>query len=424
MHIFIIFIGLIFLGVPVVAGLIITATVGLSLTEGISLVVVAQRISSALDGKVLHAIPLFVLTGNLMLEGGVSKRLFRLAKVLVGHMRGGLAQVNMVLSVFDGGLSGSSAADAAICSKVVVPEMIKGGYPMAFSSAITAAGGILSNVIPPSIAMLVYASLTGASVGKLFIAGFIPGLMLALSMSITAYVICRKNGYGEKTKRASIAKILYEFWKSGTALLIPIIIVIGIRIGFFTATEGGAITAFIAFILGLFVYKDLKLRNLPRVLAQTAVDSGIVLLIIAFASPIAWVVGFNEIPQQIAAYFASLSGNRIIFLLLVNILLLIGGTLLEGVSLLILVVPIVTPIAVALGIDPVHFGMIVVVNVVIGAITPPFGQVVFFVSSFTRDKVENIFKHLIPYYPFLLIVLILVTYFPEIYMWTVPLFGP
>jgi len=420
----ILFFVMVFLGIPVAVGLGLTGVVGIWITQDIPLEVVAARTGSATDNIILLAIPLFVLTGSLMTAGGIAQRLFDLARVLVGHFTGGLAQVNVVLSVFNGGLSGSSAADAAMDCKVTIPQMRKDGYPAAFSGAITAVSGMLSNILPPAIALLVYASLTNTSVGRLFVAAIIPGIILAVAMSATAFWISRRKGYGRPRPRASMGEIWTAFRRSGLALVIPAIVVFGIRFGVFTATEAGAAAVVITFILGAFVYKELKLRDLPGVLARTAVDTGVIMLIIALSAPVAWVLAYNQVPQHLAEFFAGMSDDVLFFLLAVNIFLILGGALMEGVSLLILVAPILAAVAAGLGVDPVHFGIVVVVNVVLGAITPPFGQLVFFVSSMTDIRPEQMFRQIAAFLPMLVLVLALVTYAPDLYLWTVDLFGP
>jgi C4-dicarboxylate transporter DctM subunit len=418
------FLGLVVVGVPVVVSLAVGSTVGILLTHTLPMAVVAAKTATAIDSSVLLAIPLFVLTGSLMTAGGIAQRLFELAKAVVGHFTGGLAQVNVAMSVFNAGLSGSSAADAAVDCKVIVPQMRAAGYPAEFSGAITAAGGILANIIPPSIAMLIYASLTNASVGDLFVAGIVPGLFLAGAISIVAYFTCRKYGYGPKGRRASFGTIVRSFRRSSLALLIPLVVVVGIRFGVFTATEAGAVAVVITFVLGTVVYRELRLADIPGVLVRSAIETGVIMLIISFAAPLAWLFAYSGVPQHLASVFSNVGGGSIVFLMVVNLFLLVGGALMEGVSLLILTTPILAPVAAALGVDPIQFGMIVIVNVVLGAITPPFGQVVFFVSSLTNVPSEKLFRHVARYLPALGIVLLVVTYIPATYMWTVRWFGP
>jgi tripartite ATP-independent transporter DctM subunit len=420
----IIFFGLVLLGIPIFVSLGLTSLVGIALTHDVPLAAIAAKTASASDNFILLAIPLFMLAGSLMSYGGIATRLFGLARVLVGHRTGGLAQVNIAMSVLNGGISGSSAADAALDCKVIVPQMRADGYPAAFSGAITAASGMLANIIPPSIAMLIYASLTNVSVGRLFIAGIVPGVLLAAAMSITVHRTCLRMNYGTRAPRASFRDIGAAFRKSAFALAIPIIVVGGIRFGVFTPTEAGAVAVAITLILGLFVYRELQFKDLPGVLARTAVDTGVIMLIISFSAPVALVLAYNQIPQQVAAFFGVFESSDIVFLLVVNVFLLVGGALMEGVTLLILTAPLLASVANSLGIDPIHFGIVVIMNVVLGSITPPFGQIVFMVSSLTETRPEQVFRQVLRFLPLLFVVLGIVTYLPQSFLWTVELFGP
>ena len=421
----ILFLAFVFLGIPIFVSLALTGLIGLWFTHGVPLAVIAAKTASASDSFVLLAIPLFLLAGSLMSNGGIAQRLFDLARALVGHVSGGLAQVNIALSVLNGGISGSSAADAALDSKVTIPQMQAQGYPAAFSGAITAASAMLSNIIPPSIAMLVYASISNTSVGKLFMAGIVPGLFMAAAMSITAHRTCRRLGYGPPSgQRAPWSQIAITLRRAWIALSLPVIVVGGIRFGYFTPTEAGAIAVAIAFVLGTFVYRELRVRELPGILARTAIDTGVIMLIISFSAPVSLILAYNQVPQQVAGFFAGFDQSAAIFLLVVNIFLLLAGAVMEGVTLLVLVTPLLAPVAAALGIDATHFGMVVVFNVVLGSITPPFGQLVFMVSSMTGIRSEAMFREVLRYLPLLLVVLGVVTYLPQTFMWTVWMFGP
>jgi C4-dicarboxylate transporter, DctM subunit len=421
----VLFLVFVFLGIPIFVSLALTGLIGLWFTHGVPLAVIAAKTASASDSFVLLAIPLFLLAGSLMSNGGIAQRLFDLARALVGHVQGGLAQVNIALSVLNGGISGSSAADAALDCKVTIPQMQAQGYPAAFSGAITAASAMLSNIIPPSIAMLVYASVANTSIGKLFMAGILPGLFMATAMSITAHRTCRRLGYGPpRSQRASSSEIATALRRSWIALSLPVVVVGGIRFGYFTPTEAGAIAVAIAFVLGTFVYRELQLRELPGILARTAVDTGVIMLIISFSAPVSLILAYNQVPQQVAAFFTTFDQSAAIFLLVVNIFLLLAGAVMEGVTLLVLVTPLLAPVAAALGIDATHFGMVVVFNVVLGSITPPFGQLVFMVSSMTGIRSEAMFREVLRYLPLLLVVLGVVTYLPQTFMWTVWMFGP
>ena len=420
----IIFFGLVLVGLPIFVSLGLTSLVVIALTHDVPLAAIAAKTASASDNFILLAIPLFMLAGSLMSYGGIARRLFDLARVLVGHRAGGLAQVNVAMSVLNGGISGSSAADAALDCKVVIPQMRADGYPAAFSGAITAASGMLANIIPPSIAMLIYASLTNVSVGRLFIAGIVPGIMLAAALSITVHRTCQRMNYGTRAPKASLGDIGNALRRSAFALAIPVIVVGGIRFGVFTPTEAGAVAVAITLILGLFVYRDLRFTDLPGVLARTAVDTGVIMLIISFSAPVALVLAYNQIPQQVAAFFGSFDSSDVVFLLVVNVFLLVGGALMEGVTLLILTAPLLAAVAGSLGIDPIHFGVVVIMNVVLGSITPPFGQIVFMVSSLSETRPEEIFREVMLFFPLLVVVLGIVTYLPESFLWTVELFGP
>ncbi|MDQ7842216.1 MAG: TRAP transporter large permease [Armatimonadota bacterium] len=418
------FLGLVALGVPVVVALALAALLGVAATEGLPLAVVATRTASASDNFILLAIPLFALTGSLMSAGGIGRRLFDFARVLVGHTTSGLAQVNVALSVFNGGLQGSSAADAAIDCKVTIPQMRAQGYPAAFSAAVTAVSGMLSNILPPSIAMLIYASIANTSVGKLFVAGFVPGLLMALAMSTVAHLACLRRGYGRRTARASWREIAGAFRQSAFALTLPLIIIGGIRLGYFTPTEAGAVAVIVTFVLGAFVYRELRMRDLPGILAKTALDTGVIMMIISLSSPLSWILAYHQVPQHVAAFFVSLGNSVPKFLVATGVFLLIAGCFLEGVTLLILVTPILAGAAARLGIDPIHFGMVVIVTVVLGAVTPPFGQLVFFVSSLIDVPPEAIFREVFQFLPLLLVVLAVIMFVPQSYLWTVRLFGP
>jgi tripartite ATP-independent transporter DctM subunit len=420
----ILFVLLVLLGFPIFVALAVTSFVGLGLTQGVPLAVIAARTASMSDNFVLLAIPLFMLAGSLMASGGVARHLFNVARVAVGHLPGGLAQVNVALSVLNGGVSGSSAADAALDSKIIIPQMQADGYPAAFSGAITAVSAMLANIIPPSIAMLIYASVANVSVGRLFVAGIVPGILMALAMSVTCHRICTRMGYGTRRPSASRSEIWRVLVQSAPALSIPIVVIGGIRFGYFTPTEAGAMAVALALFLGMVVYREQRLRDLPPILVRTAIDTGVIMLIISLSAPFTVFLAYHQIPQHIAAFFAGFSGSNVVFLLAVNLFLLAGGALMEGVTLLVLTTPLLAPVAAKLGIDPVHFGMVVVFNVVLGSVTPPFGQLVFMVSSITGIRSEAMFGQVLRFLPLLLVVLGVVTYLPQSYLWTVRLLGP
>lgn len=412
------------LGVPIVAALGLASVLGLVLTTDLSLLVIVQRMAATLDNFVLLAIPLFILAGVLMNAGGITERLYRFSLVLCGHLVGGLAQVNVLLSVLFGGLSGSSSADAAAEGKMLVPIMVRAGYSREFAAAITAVSSIVAPVIPPSITMIIYSSITGASVGRLFIAGIIPGLLMALAMGLVVHRISLRRGYGRDRKRATFREVVQAARDSFWGLLMPVIIVVGIRFGIFTATEAAGIAAIYALLVGMFIHRELRWTDLPAVLVETARDSGVVMMIIAAAAPFAWTLAQARVPQTVTEQVLAFTANPYLFLLVVNLFLLFMGCIMEVTALLVVLVPVLAPPAFALGIDPVVFGLILTVNLNLGTVTPPFGQVTFLTAAVTGVSGEKIFRESLPFIWAVGAVLLLVTYTPWSYMWLVDLVGP
>lgn len=418
-----VFLALLFFGVPIVAGIAIVSLAGILLLGDVPLVVIAQTIAGRTSSLALLAIPLFLLMGGLMNAGGISRRFFDLASALVGHLRGGLAQVDVLTSALMGGLSGSSAADASLTSKVLVPAMVRHGYDPHFAASVTASTAIVAPLIPPSIGMIIYASLANVSVGALFVAGILPGLALTLLFGLTVGYISRRRNYRSAHARAPFREVVRTALDALWALVLPFVVVAGIRFGIFTATEAAAVGALYTLVIGLFVYRELSLSQLPGIIRQTAVETGVVMLIIGVSAPLAWYLTVAQIPQAILGQ-VNLLQNPLLFLVAVNALLLLFGMVLEATSLLILAAPILAPVAAALGIDPVHFGLIVVLNVQIGTITPPVGQLVYIVSAVTKIDAEGIFVAGLRLLPSALAILIVITYFPGSFMWLVELLRP
>lgn len=420
----VVFLALMLLGIPVVAALAASAVVGVLLVGDIPFVSVVQTAVFGIDKFVLLAIPLFVLTGELMNVGGLSHRLFNLASALVGHLRGGLAQVNVVASLFLGGVSGSSSADAALTTKVLVPVMIQRGYGPGFSGAITAAAAMLGPIIPPSIAMILYGSIVNASIGRLFIAGIVPGVLIALGLGVTVAVISIKRGYQSEHSRQPAIEVLRRLQDAGWVLLLPVIVLVGIPAGIMTPTEAGAVAVLYAAILGTFVYRAIRLADFPRILLNAAVDTGVVILIVAVAAAFSFLVTMLRVPHELAQQIIALGGGAFVFIALTNVALLVAGCLMEATGLLVMVAPILAPIAASLGIDLVQFGIILVLNILIGTVTPPFGQSVFIVSAISKIPADAIFRDVMKLLPVLFGVLVVVSYFPGSFMWLVRLLWP
>lgn len=376
-----------------------------------------QRLTASTQSFPLLAVPLFILTGAIMNEAGITRRMLYLAETLTGHMTGGLAQVNVLLSTLLSGMSGSANADTAMQSKLLVPEMERRGYDVGYSAAVTASSSIIAATIPPGIGLILYGFLGNVSVGSLFLAGVVPGLLLAALLMITAWAIARRRGY--EPSRATPAA-WNERWQAlkgaGLALLIPIGVVGGIRFGLFTATEAGAIAVLYATIIGL-LYRDLNLSSVPKVVSETVLATAAIMLIICAANAFGFYMSWVGIPKQVAAFMVALTDNPVILLLLINLLLLAIGMLIEGTALLVLLTPILVPVAMEMGIDPVHFGIVMVLNLTLGGMTPPLGTLMFVACSVTGVSIAKFIREAAPFLAVLIMALLLVTYVPQISLW-------
>jgi tripartite ATP-independent transporter DctM subunit len=377
---------------------------------------VVQNMVSGSGKFLLLAIPLFLTAGHLMNAGALSKRLMDFAHALVGHLRGGLAQVNVVGSVLFGGVSGSSSADVSVDSKILVPEMVRNGYSPAFSCAITAASGVLPNIIPPSIALLLFASIAEVSVGKLFIAGIGPGLLIAGALMTTVAIMARVRNYDRSGPRKPAGEVLSALVRALPVLSLAAVIVVGLRFGVFTATESGAIAVLWALVLGMLWYREFGVRDLYRLLANCGVDAALVGLLIGAATPFAWIMIAERVPQEFIAFLLGVVTEPVLILLLLNILMLFAGTFLDLTASMLILVPLALPLMVHIGVDPVHFGLIVVVNLMIGGITPPVGLLVFVTGTITRTPIHAIFREVTPFLLAMIVALLIITYVPAVPM--------
>ncbi|MBB4017519.1 C4-dicarboxylate transporter DctM subunit [Chelatococcus caeni] len=381
--------------------------------DGIPLTVAAQRIAAGVQSFPLLAIPLFILAGTLMNASGISERLFDLTRALVGHIRGGLAQVNVLANVFMAGVSGSSLADAAATTRVFVPQMVKNGYDKAFSVALTAAAATLAPIIPPSILLVVYGWQANVSIGSLFIAGILPGLFIAACLFGVVAVIARVKGYA-RGEPFSGARLKASFRQAIWALLMPVIIVVGFRLGVFTATEVAAVAAGYAFVVGVFVYGTVRFADLPSILAQTARDTASILIIVATSAPFAWVLSINQAPQQLLQLITGISENPWAVLLMLNVLLLFIGMFMETIAVIIILIPVLMPLLTTLQIDLVHFGILMIVNLVIGQITPPLGVLMYVTCAISRTSLGRFLVAVAPFLGVLIVALLVITYVPAI----------
>ena len=403
---------------PIALAIAISALSFFLLDGEVPLNIFVQKMVSATDSYPLLAIPFFVLAGAIMNKAGITRRLLALADALVGHMTGALAQMCTVLATLLGGLTASSSADAAMLSKILGPEMVKANYSPAFAAVITSCAAIITALIPPSIGLIIYAYIADVSVGRLFIGGIVPGLLLAASLMLVTWFIARKRGYLPLRKEfAGMTELGRSFRDALWALSIPVFIILGIRYGIFTPTEAGAITVVYTVLVGVFAYKSLRLADLPKVMKETALDTSSVMLMICAASAFGFYLAWERIPPQMASWLVSLTSDPVVLLLLINALLIVLGTAVEGTSALIILTPIFVPILVKLNVDPVHFGIVLVTNLTIAGVTPPVGQMMFISSQVLRVPMEDYTVEVLPFLGAMLVILLLLTLFPQITLW-------
>ena len=356
----------------------------------------------------LLAIPFFIMAGAVMNYSGISSRLMGVAEVLTGHMKGGLAQVNVLLSTLMGGISGSANADAAMECKILVPEMTKRGYSKEFSAAITP-------VIPPGINLIIYSLIANVSVAKMFIAGYVPGVAMCISLMITVYFIAKRRGYKPiREKRANTKEILKVLKDSFWALFLPFGIIMGMRMGFFTPTEAGAIAVVYCILVGFFIYKELRIKYFVNIIKETVYGTSTVMFIIIGATVFGQYLNWERIPYMIGEFLTNFTDNKYIFLFIVNLILLFVGMFIEGGAAMIILAPLLIPTAITLGIDSVHFGIVMIVNIMIGGLTPPFGSMMFLTCSIVQVEIKDFVKECMPFIITLLVVLIIVTFLPQL----------
>lgn len=385
---------------------------------------VIQQFVTSVESFPYLAVPFFIMVGSVMNHSGISGALMDFADVLVGHTKGGLAQVNVLLSALMGGISGSANADAAMQSKILVPEMVKKGFSKPFSAAITAASSAISPVIPPGTNLILYALIANVAVGDMFLAAYMPGILMAIMLMITVHIIALKRNYTPSRERiANVGEIFRQLLKSIWALFIPFGIIMGMRFGVFTPTEAGAVAVVFSVIVGFFVYKELKPKHLPMIFMDTVKGTGAVMSIIASAKVFGYYLTLEQIPQIITEFLMNMTDSPIVLLLVINALLLFIGMFLEGGAALVILAPLLVPAVVSFGIDPLHFGMIFIVNIMIGGLTPPFGSMMFTVCSIVNVKLEDFIKEVWPFIVALLVVLLLVTYSEGIALFTFNLFS-
>ena len=393
-----------------------SAVVFLTLTSPMPLTVVVQRMASGLDSFPLLAIPLFVLAGNLMNRAGLAARIFALALAILGHVRGSLAHVNVAASIVFAGISGVAQADAAGLGTIEIRAMRKAGFDPAFAAAVTAASSIIGPIIPPSVIMVIYAVLAQVSVAELFLAGILPGLTTGFLLMVLIYWLAITDRIKAPTRpRAAPSEVARAFRRSLPALMAPVILVAGLVSGAATPTELGAITVIYAVGVG-FAQRELTWSKVHRCLVEAGLTSGILVFIIAAAIPFGWVISVNNVPAQLAATLLGLTDNPYVIIAIINVILLLAGLVMETTAILLIAVPALLPVAIALEMDLVHFGVIMVLNLLIGAATPPFGVLLFIMMEISQVSFARMVRAMLPFYVPLFAALLLVTYWPDMVM--------
>lgn len=408
-------VGCIAIGVPIVFALGIAPVAGFLLADRpVFLQLLAQKLYLGIDQFPLVAIPLFILAGEIMNLGGITERLVRLANALVGHFRGGLAQVNIVSSMFFAGLSGSAVADTSALGSMLIPAMERQGYSRSFAAAVTAASSVIGPIIPPSIIMVIYAYVMQVSVGALFLAGLVPGILTGIGLMLVTSYLARNRDFPVAHKRAPAKEVASATFSAALPLMTPIIIIGGILAGVFTPTEAAGAAVAYALILSIFVLRTMSHRDLPRLLLRAAVASAAILLAIGTAAIFGWVATLSGVPQKVAGIVTTLSANPLLVLLAVNILLLFVGMFLDAGPAILILGPILGPTMAALGVDPLHFAIIMCVNLTIGLATPPMGLILFVAATVSNQRIEKIAWDMLPYYVVHIAIIALVTYVPVV----------
>ncbi len=412
------------LGMPIAFALGLGSLAALWVDPSLPLVLVPQRMFTALDSWPIMAIPLFMLAGALMDKGGISRRIVDFSAACFGFIRGSLGMVTVLASMVFAGISGSSTADTAAVGSILLPAMRDKGYDMRFATVLQAAAGAIGPIIPPSILMIVIGYVTDTSIARLFLAGIIPGLLIGLVLMFVSYLHAIRGGQAYlSSTRFSLREVLATGKKALPGLGLPFIIVFGILGGIFTATEAAAVAVVYGLLVGLFLYREIRPRDLPKILVQAAEVSCVVMFIAATAMLFAWMISVKQLPVTLGDFLETQVASRTLFLIVLNLTLLLIGMFMESFSAVIVFLPILFPIAVRFGIDPVHFGIIATVNLAIGYITPPYGATLFVACGLSGKSMREVTPKVIPLILAMLVVLLIVTYIPESFLWVPGLMG-
>jgi C4-dicarboxylate transporter DctM subunit len=413
---------LMFIGVPIAISLGLSSMIVLN-QQGVPLIALAQSVFESLNSFSLMAVPFFILAGNLMQSGGIAQRLINLANALFGWVRGGLGGVVVLTSMFFSTMSGSSSATTAAVGSILIPAMEKKGYPRPFAAAVAASSGELGSLIPPSITMIVYALSVNVSVASVFLGGILPGLLVGISLIICTCVLAWLRDYDmiePVSFRQWLIGVLVALKQSFFALLMPVVILGGIYTGAFTPTEASVVAVIYGLIIGLFIYREMNWHDLLDVLGRSAIISAIVLIIVAFASIFAYMLTVNRVPHMLGALITDISDNPLIFLMIVNLFLFGVGMFIEALAAIIILAPILAPIAVQLGIDPIHFAIVMIINLAVGMATPPVGVNLFVVCQVANVNMEQLMRPMLIFLGVLMVDVLIVTYVPILSTWFLP----
>jgi TRAP-type transport system large permease protein len=419
---FVVFLFLIAVEVPIGFALGLSSLSYLLLDGRTPLVIMVQKMTSGLDSFPFLALPLFVLAGNVFSRAGIARRIFDFARAVVGHVNGGLAHVNVLASMIFAGMSGTAQADAAGLGIIEIEEMNRDGFDPVFSAAITAASSIIGPIIPPSVIMVIFAMLTEVSVASLFLGGFLPGVLMGLSlMGMTYWLAATNRIHAPRHPRQSLRIVWRKFWGALPALVAPLFLIGGMLLGVATPTELGAIVVVYGIVLG-FLYREITIRELWDIFAESAVVCGILVFIISVAFPFGWLVAINQIPALMAKGLLAVTANKWIILMMINVLLLIAGCFMETTAILVISVPVLFPLVTKLGVDPVHFGLVMIINLLIGTCTPPFGICLFITMQIAKVPLPALIRAVFPFLIPMILVLFLLTYVPQIVLFLPNLF--
>lgn len=414
----VLFFILLFLNVPLAFTIGISSLAFFFVNPDTSWITPVQKMVASTQSFPLLAVPFFVLAGNLMNETGITKRLIKFSNVLVGHIAGGLALVSCVLSTFMGGVSGSACADAAMETRVLGPDMLKRGYTKGYACAVNALSSLITATIPPGVGLILYGVTGEVSIGKLFLAGVIPGIIMCSMLMFTSHRIAKKRGYPvENDRKPTLKEVASAFKDSIWALLFPVILIVGIRGGIFTASEAGAFAVMYAFAIGLFVYREMTFKGLWNVVKTTLSDNGVILFIIMTSAIMGYGIIYDKVPQSMANIIVGISDNKYIIMLIICGFVFIAGMFMEGTVNTLLLTPIFLPIVTEMGVDPVHFGIVFMTTVTLGGMTPPVGTAMYASCAILDCPIDEYTKESIPFFATILVEIAILVFFPQIFMW-------